>query len=207
MGSRHLLTLTKNGHRFLMQTQRPAKRRRFTTASPNPARAITTPTSTGLIKKRLQRSKNRGGRNLRVVLDYELKKRLYHDLASSAKTAIPLMANTPSPRSTNFRSFAERFRTRCSNRIRNSRWRAGSRGPRTDHRSLSRTHLVEKVLAGFAALTTCSGGAPADDVSKLRRILDQRELTAEICRCETAPGTGRTNCRPRLHRTRARSFI
>jgi len=35
-------------------------------------------------------------------------------------------------------------------------------------------NLVEKVLAGFSIY------AHADEASKLRRILDQRELTAEI---------------------------
>jgi selenocysteine lyase/cysteine desulfurase len=35
-------------------------------------------------------------------------------------------------------------------------------------------NLAEKVRAGFSLY------AHADDVSKLRRILDQRELTAEI---------------------------
>ena len=39
-----------------------------------------TPTSTGSTRKRRTRL-NVGGRNLRVVLDYELKERVYHELA------------------------------------------------------------------------------------------------------------------------------
>jgi len=73
--------LARTGIAFSRKPKVLAKDRRFITASPNLANLITMPTSTGSIKKRPQRLKIREDENLRVVLDYELKKRLYHDLA------------------------------------------------------------------------------------------------------------------------------
>ena len=40
-----------------------------------------TQTSTGFTSKAADKIERGGGRNLHVVLDYELKKRVYHDLA------------------------------------------------------------------------------------------------------------------------------
>jgi hypothetical protein len=59
MGSRKLLTLTKNGHRFLTDTQSAGKVRFSTTDSPNPAKPTTMPISTGSIKRLQRRSRGR----------------------------------------------------------------------------------------------------------------------------------------------------
>jgi hypothetical protein len=52
-GSRQLLKLTKNGHRFLTHTENAGKGRLFITTLPNHAKLITTPTSTGCVGRRL----------------------------------------------------------------------------------------------------------------------------------------------------------
>ena len=128
-----------------------------------------------LYQKAAAKIEGQGGRNLRVVLDYELKKHLYRDLAkfgedrnsASGKHAIAERHGLQ-------RRARKDSRPGRSDRIRNPRWRTRSRGPRTRHRSLPLRNLAEKVLAGFSIY------AHADEASKLRRILDQRELTAEI---------------------------
>jgi hypothetical protein len=70
---------TKNGHRFLTDTRASAKVRFSTADSPGPAkprrRSVLAPS------KGRREDRGQGGRNRRVVLDYEMKKRLYRDLA------------------------------------------------------------------------------------------------------------------------------
>jgi hypothetical protein len=70
----------KNGHRFLIDTQSAGKGQVLYHGFTRP-REATTPISTGLHQKAAEKIEMHGGRNLRVVLDYEMKKRLYRDLA------------------------------------------------------------------------------------------------------------------------------
>jgi len=175
MGSRHLLTLTKNGHRFLMQTQRAGKAQTLYHGFTKPREAHHDADLYRLYQKASAKIEKQGGRNLRVVLDYELKKRLYHDLAklgkdrysADSKHAVAekhelqvVRGKIPVP------DVRIEYETRDGERARVDLELA------TGH--YRGRNLVEKVLAGFALY------AHADDVSKLRRILDQRELTAEI---------------------------
>jgi hypothetical protein len=171
-GSRQLLTLTKNGHRFLAHTQSAGQGQALITGLPNPAKPITMPTSTGCIRKRAVKIAGHGDRNLRVVLDYELKKHLYRDLAELA--AIPPVANTPLPRVTVSGSFEGRFpcptfELNMKLAMENGGAWASNLTPVTTGRN-----LTEKVRAGFSLY------AHADDVSMLGRILDQREPTSKI---------------------------
>ena len=174
-GSRELLTLTKNGHRFLTQTQRAGKGQALYHGFTKPREAHHDADLYRLYQKGAAKIEGQGGRNLRVVLDYELKKRLYHDLAklgkdrnsSDGKHAVAerhglqvVRGKIPVP------DVRIEYETRDGERARVDLELA------TGH--YRRRNLVEKVLAGFALY------AHADDVSKLRRILDQRELTAEI---------------------------
>jgi hypothetical protein len=116
-----------------------------------------------------------GGRNLRVVLDYELKKRVYHDLAKLG----PDRASAGSKRDVAERHGLQVVRGKIplpDVRIEYDT-PEGERG-RVDL-ELATGHyrgrnLAEKVRAGFSIY------AHAGDVSNLRRVLDQRELTAEI---------------------------
>jgi hypothetical protein len=175
VGSRQLLTLTKSGHRFLVQTQSAGKGQALYHGFKKPREAHHDADLYRLYKKAAAKIEGQGGRNLRVVLDYELKKHLYRDLAklgedrkfTSAKHAVAdthglkvVRGKIPVP------DVRIEYETRDGERARVDLELA------TGHYRLR--NLVEKVLAGFSIY------AHADEASKLRRILDQRELTAEI---------------------------
>jgi hypothetical protein len=175
MGSRQLLTLTKNGHRFLMQTESAGKGQALYHGFTKPREAHHDADLYRLYQKAAAKIERQGGRNLRVVLDYELKKRLCHDLAKLG----PDRTSTQSKR-----SVAEQhgLQVVCGKipvpdlRI---EYETCEGEPARVHLELATGHyrgrnLAEKVHAGFSLY------AHADDVAKLRRILHQRELTAEI---------------------------
>lgn len=175
MGSRHLLTLTRNGHRFLTQTQSAGKGQTLYHGFTKPREAHHDADLYRLYQKVSAKIENQGGRNLRVVLDYELKKRLYHDLAKLGKDHNSADGKHAVAEKHGFQVVRGKipvpdvrieYETRDGERARVDLELA------TGH--YRGRNLVEKVLAGFALY------AHADDVSKLRRILDQRELTAEI---------------------------
>jgi len=175
MGCRRLLTLTKNGHRFLTQTQAAGKGPALYYGFTKPREAHHDADLYRLYQKAAAEIESQGGRNLRVILDYELKKRVYHDLAKLGQDRTSAQ---------NKRNVAEQHGLQVVHgkipvpdvRI-EYEMREGERA-RVDL-ELATGHyrgrnLAEKVLAGFSLY------AHADDISKLRRILDQRELTAEI---------------------------
>jgi hypothetical protein len=127
------------------------------------------PTCIGCITRR------QGGRNLRVILDYELKKRVYHDLAklgshresTAKKKEIAerhglqvVRGKIPLP------DLRIEYETREGEMARVDLELA------TEH--YRGRNLAEKVRAGFSIY------AHAQDAAGLRRVLDQRELTAEI---------------------------
>ena len=174
-GPRQLLTLTKNGHRFLNETQIAGKHQALYHGFTKPREAHHDADLYRLYQKEAVEIERQGGRNLRVVLDYELKKRLYHDLAKLGKErnsadskraiaerhGLPLVrGKIPMP------DVRIEYETRDGERVRVDLELA------TGH--YRGRNLAEKVHAGFSIY------AHADEASKLRRILDQRELTGEI---------------------------
>jgi hypothetical protein len=122
-----------------------------------------------------EKIERQGGRNLRVILDYELKKRVYHDLAKLG----PHGESTAKKK-----EIAERHGLRLV------RGKIPLPDLRIEYESregemarvdleLATEHyrgrsLAAKVCAGFSIY------AHAQDAAGLRRVLDQRELTAEI---------------------------
>lgn len=175
MGSRQLLTLTKNGHRFLTQTQSAAKGQALYHGFTKPREAHHDADLYRLYQKAAEKIERQGGRNPRVVLDYEFKKRLYRDLAklgkdrnsAGGKHAVAerhglqvVRGKIPIP------DIRIEYETRDGERARVDLELA------TGH--YRGRNLSEKVRAGFSLY------ARAEDASKLRRVLDQRELTAEI---------------------------
>jgi hypothetical protein len=84
-GSRQLLTLTKNGHRFLTQTQAISNAQALYHGFTKPREAHHDADLYRLYQKAAAKIESQGGRNLRVILDYELKKHLYRDLAELDK--------------------------------------------------------------------------------------------------------------------------
>jgi hypothetical protein len=175
MGSRQLLTLTKNGHRFLTETRSAPKGQALHRGFTKPREAHHDADLYRLYRKAAEKIERQGGRSLRVVLDYELKKHLYRDLrklgkdcnSEDAKHAIAekhglqlFQGKVPVP------DVRIEYQTRDGEQARvDLELATGHYRGRT---------LSEKVGAGFTLY------AHADDVSKLRRILDERELTAEI---------------------------
>jgi hypothetical protein len=175
MGSRQLLTLTKNGHRFLMQTRRAGKDQALYHGFAKPREAHHDADLYKLYQRAAEKIEGLGGRNLRVVLDYELKKHLYRDLAklgkdhSSADGKHPIAekhglqvvrGKIPVPDVRIEYETLDGERARVDLELATGHYRG--------------RNLSEKVRAGFSLY------AHADDLSKLRRILDERELTAEI---------------------------
>jgi hypothetical protein len=105
MGSRKLLTLTKNGHRFLTETQSAGKGQVLYSGFTKPREADLY----RLYQKAAEMIEEQGGRNLRVVLDYEMKKRLYRDLAKLGPGRASPGKNILLPNGMVFGSFEERF--------------------------------------------------------------------------------------------------
>jgi hypothetical protein len=128
-----------------------------------------------LYQKAVSQIESQGGQNLRIVLDYELKRHLYRDLAKLGKDR-----NSADGK----HSIAERHGlqvVRGRIPVPDVRIEYGlamrERGRVDLELATGHCHgrnLTEKVRAGFSLY------ADADDVSELRRILDQRELTAEV---------------------------
>ncbi len=174
-GSRTLLALTKLGHRFLGNVQAAPKDQVLYHGFAKPRDAHHDADLYLLYQKAAEKIERNGGKSLRVVLDYEMKKRVYHDLAKLGKE------QTSSSRK---REVAERhslLMVRAKIPVPDVRIEYETRDgekARVDL-ELATGHyrgrdLEEKVRAGFSIY------AHAEEASKLRRVLDQRELTAEI---------------------------
>jgi hypothetical protein len=175
MGYRQLLALTKNGHRFLTQTQSVGSGQALYHGFTKPREAHHDADLYRLYQKAAAKIESQGGRNLRVVLDYELKKHLYRDLAKLGKDSNSLdgkhavaerhglqvvRGKIPVPDVRIEYETRDEERARVDLELATAHYRG--------------RNLSEKVRAGFSLY------AHADEVSKLKRVLDQRELTAEI---------------------------
>lgn len=175
LGSRQLLTLTRNGYRFLMQTQSTAKGQSLYYGFTKPREAHHDADLYRLYQKEAAKIEGEGGRNLRVVLDYELKKHLYRDLSKLGEDRHSVEAKESVAQSHGLRLVRGKiplpdvrieYETRDGERARVDLELA------TGH--YRGRNLAEKIRAGFSLY------AHAGDVSKLKRVLDERELTAEI---------------------------
>jgi hypothetical protein len=174
-GMRQLLALTKAGHRFLTQDGIDRKDQALYHGFTKPREAHHDADQYRLFQKAAEKIEQAGGRNLRVVLDYELKKRVYLDLVKLGPERVS---------AGNKRSVAERHGLQVVGRkIPLPDVRIEYETPDGDRAhvdlELATSHyrlrnLAEKVRAGFSIY------AHPGDVSVLRRVLDQRELTAEI---------------------------
>jgi hypothetical protein len=174
-GSRQLLALTKPGHRFLTENRFAGKDQALYSGFAKPREAHHDADLYRLYQKAGGKIERSGGRNLRVVLDYELKKRVYHDLAKLGPDRVS---------ADNKRSVAERHGLQVvRGKIPLPDLRIEYDTPEGERARVDielatghyrGRHLAEKVRAGFSIY------AHANDVSNLRRVLDQRELTAEI---------------------------
>ena len=172
---RRLLTLTKQGHRLLLATKRVPKNQAIHHGFAKPREAHHDADLYRMYYTAAGKIERQGGRNLRVILDYELKKRVYHDIAKlgsdresptwkkevAEKHGLQLVrGKIPLP------DLRIEYETRDGEMARVDLELA------TEH--YRGRNLAEKVRAGFSIY------AHAQDAAGLRRVLDQRELTAEI---------------------------
>ena len=174
-GSRRLLALTRTGHRLLKEANMVGKEQALYHGFSKPRDAHHDADLYRIYQKTARKIEQAGGRHLRVVLDYELKKRVNHDLAklgsegASAETKYAVAerhdlqvvrGKIPLPDVRIEYDTPEGERARVDIELATSHYRLRD--------------LVEKIRAGFSIY------ADAGELPHLRRVLDQRELTAEI---------------------------
>jgi len=174
-GSRQLLALTRAGHRLLEETQFAGKSQVIYHGFTRPREAHHDADLYRLYQKAASKIESAGGRNLCVILDYELKKRVCHDLAKLG----PEHASAANRRSIAQQHGLQVVRGKIPlPDVRIEYDTPDGERARVDI-ELATSHyrfrnLAEKVRAGFSIY------AHPSDLSNLRRVLDQQELTAEI---------------------------
>ena len=172
---RQLVALTKQGHRLLVATKNTPKDQALYHGFTKPREAHHDADLYRLYQRGLEKIVRAGGTNIRVILDSELKKNLYRDLARGEQKGNP--GDTKS-------EIAERHGLRVvRGKIPVPDLRIEYETPDQEHTrvdlELATEHyrfrnIAQKVRAGFSIY------ARAQDASNLRRVLDQHELTAEI---------------------------
>ena len=172
---RRLLTLTKKGHQFLRSTGTVPRNQATYYGFAKPREAHHDADLYRLYHKAVEDIERHGGKNPRVVLDFELKKRVFHDLAKLG----PQKHSSESKREIAERHGLQFVRgkiplpdLRIEYENREGEMARVDLELATEHYRGS--NLAEKVRAGFSLY------ARAQDAPSLRRVLDQKELTAEI---------------------------
>lgn len=171
----HVLTLSKAGKRFLRKQNLAPKDRPIYHGLVKPKEAHHDATLYRLYHKAARQIEHDGGTVRKVALDYELKKHINKELArlgpdqNNREKRIEI-AQAHGVRVVNGRVVvpdlqveyqnAEGQLTRVNLELTTKNYRAG--------------HLQAKAQAGFALY------APAQDSDRLRRVLNDREITAEI---------------------------
>jgi hypothetical protein len=167
---REMLTLTKEGHRLIHAN-------RFVPEGQSTYHGFVKPKETNhdadiyrLYQKEANRILNQGGKNLRIVLDFELKKKLNRDFATFGVESRQEIASRHG-----LQVVGEKIPVpdlRIEYETREGKIAHVDLELATEHYRPSQ--LAEKVRAGFSLYASRS------DADRLRRVLDHRELTAEI---------------------------
>jgi len=167
---RELLTLTKRGHRLLRKNRLTVDNQATYSGFMKPREANHDADLYLLYQKEAARIEAQGGRNLRVILDYELQRRINRELANfgtearqeiAARHGLEVVHNKiPIP------DLRVEYETREGEMARVHLELV------TEH--YRGHHVADKVHAGFSLYI------PRGEADRLRRILDQRGLTAEI---------------------------
>lgn len=175
LSPRRLLTLTKQGHLVLTVTRRIRRNQAVHYGFTKPREAHHDADIYRMYYVAAEKIERQGGRNLRVILDYELKKRVYRDLAKLG----PQRDSTAKKKDIAERHGLQLVRgkiplpdLRIEYESREGEMTRVDLELATEHYR-GRT-LAEKVRAGFSIY------AHAQDAAGLRRVMDQKELTAEI---------------------------
>ena len=172
---RRLLTLTKRGHLVLTVTEKVPKNQAIYHGLTKPREAHHDADLYRMYYSAAEKIERQGGRNLRAILDYELKKRIYRDLAKLGPDGESAAKK---------KEIAERYglqvvRGKIPLPDLRIEYETREGGVARVDLELATEHyrghnLAEKVRAGFSIY------AHAQDAAGLRRVLDQKELTAEI---------------------------
>jgi len=173
-GSERLVVLTRKGKRLLIGSGRVPRGQEIYYGLVKPREAKHDAALYRLYQREAERISASGGRPFRIVLDYELKRDIHRELASfgnevDGRTRQQVAENhglvflgnkiqIPDVRLEYETANGEHKQTDLELATRNYRPRA----------------LTQKAKAGFSVY------APREDASKLRRILDESELTAGI---------------------------
>jgi hypothetical protein len=167
---RELLTLTKRGYRLLRANRLAPKQQAVYYGFVKPREANHDADLYRLYQKEAARIVKKGGRNLRVVLDYELKRKINREAARLGAAARPEIAA---------RHGLQMVRNKMPIPDLRIEYENGSGDMArvnlelvTEH--YRGRHVRDKVHAGFSLYT------PRGEADHLRRVLDQHELTAEI---------------------------
>jgi hypothetical protein len=167
---RELLTLTKRGHRLLRANHLVREDQAVYLGFVKPKEANHDADLYLLYQKEAGRIESEGGKNFRIILDYELKRKVYRDLARMGKDHRKEIAEHHGLRVVRTKipipDMQIEYETRDGDIARVNLELV------TEHyRGRS---VAEKVRAGFSLYT------PHGEADHLRRVLDQHELTAEI---------------------------
>jgi hypothetical protein len=167
---RELLTLTRRGHRLLRANRLASQGQAIYYGFVKPREANHDAELYRLYQKEAARIEAKGGRNFRVILDYELKRKINREIARLGPEARPEIAarhglqvvrnKIPVP------DLRIEYQTREGDAARVNLELV------TEH--YRGRHVADKVHAGFSLYT------PRGEADHLRRVLNQRELTAEI---------------------------
>jgi hypothetical protein len=167
---RELLTLTKNGHRLMRANGLVPEGQSTYHGFVKPKEANHDADLYRLYQKEAGKILEKGGRHLRVVLDYELKRKLNRDFATFGTESRPEIAARHGLQAVGNKIPVPDLRIEYETR-------EGDMG-RVDL-ELATEHyrprqIAEKARAGFSLY------ASPNDADRVRRVLDQHELTAEI---------------------------
>lgn len=167
---REMLALTKSGYRLLREAHALPEKQAAYYGFVKPKEANHDADIYRVYRQEGARITRQGGTKLRVILDFELKKKLSRDFATFGAESREQIAARHRLRIVNGKIPLPDLRIEYETR-------EGELG-RVDLEVASEHYrprqLAEKVHAGFSVY------APRSEGDRLRRILDQRELTAEI---------------------------
>jgi hypothetical protein len=167
---RELVTLTRRGHRLLRANRLVPKGQAIYHGFVKPKEANHDADLYRLYQKEAARIEKEGGTNLRVILDYELKRRINRDFARFGTTARKEIAERHGLRVV--RNKIPIPDMRIEYETREGDMERVNLELVTEH--YRGRQIAEKVRAGFSLFTTHG------ETDRLRRVLDQQELTAEI---------------------------
>ncbi len=167
---RELLTLTRRGHRLVRAGRMVPRAQAIYHGFVKPREANHDADLYLLYQKESARIEKEGGRSLRIVLDYELKRKVNRDIARFGTTARKEIAERHGLRVVRNKIPIPDMRIEYETRE-GDMARVNLELVTEHYRGRS---VAEKVRAGFALYT------PHGEADHLRRVLDQQELTAEI---------------------------